>query len=217
MKIFGMILSPYVTRVALAARHKGLKHDVTMPKDGTKTPAFLKMNPLGKMPVMKDGATTLFESGVILEYIDAKYKKKRLIPADAKAAAKVRLMGAFFAEYVQGNVSPLFYHLDPAKRDNAVVEAKITELKKMLEIAEKMMGKPFAAGASFSLADCYAVPALYYVDTLLPVFGATGLLAPHKKLKAYAAKMRKDKMVAAVLREMDDAWAAWQQPKAQAA
>ena len=92
MKIFGMILSPYVTRVALAARHKGLKHTITMPKDGTKTPAFLKMNPLGKMPVIKDGATTLFESGVILEYIEDKWPQPPLLPRDPYARARARMI-----------------------------------------------------------------------------------------------------------------------------
>jgi glutathione S-transferase len=217
MKIFGTILSPYVARLVLAARRKGLKHDLVMPKDGTKTPAFLKMNPLGKMPVIKDGTTTLFESGVILEYIDAKYKKKRLIPADAKAAAKVRMIGAVFAEYVQENVSALFYHLDPAKRDKAVVKAKIAELDRVLAVAEKLAGKPFAAGSSFSLADCYAVPALFYAEAMVPLFGGPSPLKAHKKLSAYLTKARKDKLMSGVLREIEAEWIEWQKPKAKAA
>ncbi len=217
MKIFGAILSPYVARVPLALRHKGVTHEITMPKDGTKSPAFLKMNPLGKMPVMKDGATVLFESGVILEYIDAKHKKKRIIPADAKAAAKVRLVGALFGEYVQPNIGSLFYQLDPAKRDHALVTAKIEEIGRLLDIAEKMIGKPYAAGKAFSIADCYAAPALFFADSMLPVFGVERPLARFKKLSAYLAKARKDKVIGSVLRDMDAAWAAWNAPKTQAA
>ena len=91
MDIYGSILSPFVARCILAARFKGIKHTFSMPKDGIKSPAFLKLNPLGKMPAMKDGKLTLFESSVIAEYINGKSKKKPLVPSAAKAAAKVRL------------------------------------------------------------------------------------------------------------------------------
>ena len=81
MEIYGGILSPYVARCVLAARLKGIKHSLTLPKDGIKSPAFLKLNPLGKMPAMKDGKLVLFESNVIVEYINGKSKKTPLVPA----------------------------------------------------------------------------------------------------------------------------------------
>ena len=73
MKIYGAILSPYVCRVLMTLRHKGIKHDVEMPADKLKSPDYLKLNPIGKIPTMKDGATILPESGVIVEYLDTKY------------------------------------------------------------------------------------------------------------------------------------------------
>lgn len=204
MDIYGVVYSPYMARVVLAARYKGIKHKISMPKDGTKTPAFLKMNPLGKMPTLKDGKTVVFESGVILDYLDAKYKKKPIIPSAAKAVAQTRLVAAIFAEYVQPNAFALWPQADPAKRDQAAVATAMASVEKALDVAEKVLvGKPFAAGAKFSLADCYAVPALFFLHFLVPQFGVKDPLAGRKKLKKYWAKVNKDKLTRQVLEEMD--------------
>lgn len=211
MDIYGSMLSPFTARVVLAARIKGIKHKVVMPKDGIKSPAFLKMNPLGKMPVIKDGGVTLFESAVILEYLEAKYKKKRLVPSVAKAAGQARLIGALFAEYVQAPVFPLFRHVDPSKRDQAVVDAKMAELNTALDIAEKMISaKPYAAGAKITIADCFAVPTLFWVLGTLSLFGVEKPLGDRKKLKKYWAKAQKDKMLGGLLKDMDAAFKQWQ-------
>jgi len=204
MKIYGVVYSPFMARVVLAARYKGIKHTISMPKDGTKSPAFLKMNPLGKVPTLKDGKTVVFESGVILDYLDAKYKKKPLIPTSAKAVAQTRLIAAVFAEYVQAGSFALWPQADPSKRDQAVVKAALESVKKSLDIAEKLIvAKPFAAGAKFSIADCYAVPALFFLHFLVPQFGIDDPLAGRKKLKKYWAKVNKEKLTAQILAEMD--------------
>ena len=124
MRIYGAILSPFVCRVLLALRHKGVRHEVIMPKDGIKTPEYLAMNPLGKIPTMKDGATVLPESSVICEYIDEKYPRKKIIPATPKAAAMARLLATISELYVQNPATALFRQRDPESRDKAVVEEK---------------------------------------------------------------------------------------------
>ena len=203
MDIYGIILSPYVARCILAARFKGIKHALLMPKDGIKSPAYLKMNPLGKMPVMKDGKLVLYESNVVTEYINAKSKKKPLLPAAPKAAAAVRLTVAIFAEYVQPPVLALIKQINPATRDQGLVDAKLMEIAKGLDVAESVIGKPFAAG-KFSLADCYAVPALFFLNAFLPRFGVKNPLGDRPKLSAYWAKLQKEKLTRTVLAEMGE-------------
>lgn len=206
MDVYGGILSPYVARVIITARHKGIKHKLIMPQGGLKSPEFLKLNPLGKIPTIKDGATVLFESGVIVDYLDAKYKKNRIVPAKASDAAKARLLAAVFAEYIQAPTLALFGQRDPAKRNQAVVDGKIAEVNKGLDVAEKMMaGKKWAAGAKLSIADVYAVPALFFLGALLPAFGVTDAIGGRKKLAKYAAAVKKDKLTSAVLGEMAEA------------
>jgi len=203
MHIYGSMLSPYVARVAMAARHKGIKHTLQMPDGGMKCEAYLKLNPLGKIPAIKDGATVLFESPVILEYLDVKYKKKRLVPSSAKDAAKARLIGAVFAEYLEPHVLALSKQRKPEMRNQQVVDAKLAEVSHALDVAERMLvGTPYAAGAKLSIADCYAVPALFYLHAIFPAFGIENPIGPRKKLTKYMARVKKDKLTATVLADM---------------
>ncbi|MCB2108101.1 MAG: glutathione S-transferase family protein [Rhodobacteraceae bacterium] len=206
MEIYGGILSPYVARVILVARHKGIKHKLITPEGGIKTPEFLKMNPLGKIPTIKDGKTVLFESAVIVDYLDAKSKKNRVIPAKASDAAKARLIAQVVAEYVQTPTLALLRQRDPAKRDAKIVEDKLAEVNKALDVVEKLLsGKSWAAGTKFTIADAYAVPCIFYMDIVLPSFGAADSAGGRKKLKKYIAKVRKDKLTAPLLAEMTEA------------
>src|SRR4051812_17104649 len=128
MEIFGSILSPFVARVVMMARHKGLSYTLTMPKDGLKSPDFLKLSPFGRMPAIRDGKTVLYESGVILDYLDAKHKKKRIVPAAPNAAAHVRLIAAICSEYLQPTCFSLFAQIKPATRDQKIVDEKMALL-----------------------------------------------------------------------------------------
>ena len=214
MDIYGSILSPFAARVVLAARYKGIPHKLLLPKGGIKSPAFLKMNPMGKMPTIKDGPTVLFESGVILEYMDAKYKKKPIVPAAVKAAAQARLIGAIFAEYVQPAMFGLFAQTDPAKRDQKVVDEKLAALTQALDAAEKLMvAKPFAAGARFTIADCYVAPALFFLHAIIPQVSSEPVLGKRPKLKHYYAKAQKHKLLGGVMDEMGEAMKAYMQQK----
>jgi glutathione S-transferase len=206
MDVYGGILSPYVARVILTARHKGIKHKLKYPDGGLKSAAFLAMNPLGKIPTMKDGATILYESSVIVDYLDAKHKAKRIVPASAKDAAKARLLATIFAEYVQGPTLALFRQRDPATRDQKVVEEKLAEVGRGLDVVEKLLsGKTWAAGPKFTIADVYAVPCYFFMSALLPEFGMADPTGGRKKLRKYVQKITKEKLTATVLAEMGEA------------
>jgi glutathione S-transferase len=216
MDIYGSILSPYAARVVLAARYKGIKHKLLMPNGGTKTRSFLKMNPFGKMPTVKDGTTILFESGVIVDYIEAKHKKKPIVPASAKGAAQARLIGAVFAEYVQPSMFALFAHADPEKHNQKVVDEKLIEIGQALDALEKLMAaKPYAAGARFTIADCYAAPALFFLHAIVPQVTSLPVLGKRPKLKRYYTKICKDKLIGGVMDEMGAAMKAYMQQQKQ--
>ncbi|NKB45451.1 MAG: hypothetical protein GKS03_14360 [Alphaproteobacteria bacterium] len=204
MKVYGAILSPFVCRALLALRYKGVKHEVIMPKDGMKTPEYLAMNPMGKMPTIKDGATVLPESSVIVEYINAKYPKKSIIPGTAKAAANARLIATISDLYVQGVVTGLFGQRDPKKRDKALVKEKLAETQKGLAILDGYLtpGGPWATGKKFTIADCYALPALFFVTLVTPSFGVKDPLKGHKNVKKYWAALKRDPMAKQAIKEM---------------
>ncbi len=205
MRIYGAILSPFVCRVLLALRHKGVKHEVVMPEDGIKTPEYLAMNPLGKIPTMKDGATVLPESSVICEYIDEKYPRKKIIPATPKAAAMARLLATISELYVQNPATALFRQRDPESRDKAVVEEKLAELDKGLEVLGHYLDAkgPWAMGKRFTVADCFALPALFFVQLTIPGFGVKDPLAKHKKVKKYWNSLKRTPLTKQVIKEMN--------------
>lgn len=203
MQIFGTILSPFVARVVLAARYKGLTYALTMPTDGIKTPAYLKLNPMGRMPTINDGGFILYESGVILDYLDTKYKKKPIIPRAAKAVAHARLIGAICGEYLQPACFELHKQRDPAARDQKTVDEKLQVLNQAVDVLEKLVAaKPYALGGAFSLADCYLAPALFIADVVMPQVGLDNPAAKRRKLARYFAKAQSNKYLKATLADM---------------
>jgi glutathione S-transferase len=202
--IYGRILSPYVARVVLAAKAKGIKYEVVFPKDGIKTPRFLKMNPFGKIPTVKDGKTIVYESSVVVAYLDAKSKTKKLVPSKAEAAAQVRLVAAVAGEYVQPPAIKLF-RKKRGSPDPLDIPATIAELQKGLDVLEHAMVKgKFAGGATFSLADVYAAPALLFAVRAGESYDTPNIIGKRPKLSKYWAAVQKNKMIKPVLEEMTD-------------
>ena len=205
MTIYGLAFSPYVARVALAASAKGMKYKITMPEGGMKTPEMLKLNPFGKMPVLIDGATSLYESGVIIEYLDARGKAKPLIPKGAKAAAAARLIAAVAAEYVQGAGLKIFRYWRNKTNDANLLEEIKAEIAKGLDVLEQVMARgKYAGGSRFSIADTYVIPALYFAVEAGAQAGVADMLGKRKKLKAYWKSIRKDKSIQPALAGMDN-------------
>jgi glutathione S-transferase len=203
MTIYGVPFSPYVARVVLAAGAKGLKYKVEMPADGFKSPAFLKMNPFGKMPILVDGGVTLFESSVIVEYLEAKGKGKALLPKGAKAAAAVRLLATISDQYVQPLGRRMYAQWKGKCADQDAQRAIEADLAQGFDALERRMAKAkYAAGARFSLADVYIAPTLFHMMGYAPLIGIADPLAGRKKLATYWQRLQKDKLVGALFAQM---------------
>lgn len=193
MKIYGSALSPFVARVLLACDHKGLDYSLEMPEGGMKGDDYLAMNPFGKIPTIKDGSTVLYESGVIVPYIDEKHPKKKVIPASPAAAAKARLIGTICDLYVQGPSLDLFRQVvGRGPKNKAVAKQAMSDMEKGLDILNGYIKPgPCALGKSFSVADCYAAPALLFVTAVAPLFGNKDILKGRPNVKKYWAAIKK--------------------------
>jgi glutathione S-transferase len=203
--VYGSVLSPFVARVLLACGYKGLATELTMPKDGIKSPEFLKLNPFGKIPTIKDGGMALYESAVIVDYLDAKYKKKKLIPAAAKAMGQARLIAAIAAEYVQPAGLKFFRMKRSNQSTPAEIEATTADLTKGLDVLEKVLsGKKFAAGSSAGIADCFVIPALFFAVHAAALFDVNDAIGQRKKVRALWDAAHKDKVAGKILQGMSD-------------
>jgi glutathione S-transferase len=203
IKIFGSPLSPFVARVILACDHKGLKYTVEMPEGGLKSPEFLSMNPFGKIPTVKDGSTFLFESGVILPYLDDKHAKKPVIPASAASAGKARLIATICDLYVQEPALQLFRQVvGRGPQDKALADKAKADMEAALDVLNGYIKPgPCATGSSFTIADCYAIPALLFVTAVAPLFGIKDPLQGRPNVKKYWAAIKKHPSASAHMAE----------------
>lgn len=209
MKLYGSIASPYVARVALAMHAKGLKvAPEAAPGGGIKSPEFLKINPLGKMPAIEDGGRYLIESLVILDYLEDAYPKPALLPSNAMDRANVRLLGRLTDTYLVPQIGPLFRNLQPATRNAGEVDAAVSAIRKVMSEVEHFVSAsgPYLCGASVSLADCAVAPSLQTLSFVLAMFGVTNMLDATPKLGRYAKYVTGDSVCAPVLTQQSEAF-----------
>ncbi len=162
MKLYGSIASPYVARVVMFAKLKGVDLPLEeAPGGGIKSPEFLKLNPIGKMPALDVDGKGIGESTVICDYLEDVYPKQSGLPADPLERARSRLVGRITDLYLAAQVGPLFRHMNPAKRDAAAVEAAGKEIVKVCGYLEQVMGAgPFCVGATPTFGDCALGPTI---------------------------------------------------------
>ena len=201
--IYGTITSPFVNRVVLACRYKGLKHEVYMPDGGTQSPELLRINPFGKIPTIKDGRTVLFESSVILEYLERKYPYKRLMPSGINAEGKVRTISAICENYVLSFLIRLFVQAKKHNPDKKIVDDSLRKMNQGLDTLSMLINPgPFAHGNRLSAADCYAVSALIFLERVGRMMDDKDLLGYRRPLLQYWKAIRKDKIVKQLVKDV---------------
>lgn len=162
---------------------------------------FLKLWPAGKFPVLEDRNRNeiIPESSIIIEFLDRHYPGAvRFIPENRGQALKVRLADRFYDLYVHERMQKIVGdRIRPAgDRDPYGVEQARSQLATAYGLLEEqMMGRGWAAGEAFSMADCAAFPALFYAEKVQP------FRAGHKNLSAYFDRLSARPSVARVVAE----------------
>ena len=198
MKLISAGLSPYASRARLAIYAKGLDIEiVTPPGGGAKSAEFLALNPIGKVPALVlDDGSVIPESDTIVEYLEDAFPTPSLRPASAEDKAKARLLARIAELYLMAQGGGLFGQMNPATRDQAVVDAAFEKLDETLAYLNVFMGPgPYAVGASLTTADCGLAPVMFFMGVFGQVFGRADLLARHPKVAAYAAHLPSNRHV----------------------
>src|SRR6266851_9652113 len=125
MKLYGMNLSNFSTKSRIVVYEKGANIELAAPPGGMKSPEYLKINPLGKIPCLDADGTIIPESEVINEYLEEKYPSPALMPKSPEARAKVRLMSRFHDLYLEPPLRALFPQMNPKTRDEKLVADKL--------------------------------------------------------------------------------------------
>lgn len=163
IKLYDFKSSPNCQRVKIVLAEKNLPYEIVpidLRAQQQKTPDYLKLNPNGKVPVLTDNDTVLYESCIINEYLDEKYPTPPLMPKDPAGRAKARILIDYGMAHFDTPYQKLRMELmkDAKEQNQQVVESAKGELKKLLQRFEAEIGdKPFLAG-EFSLVDADLLP-----------------------------------------------------------
>jgi glutathione S-transferase len=129
---------------------------------------WLRRWPVAKFPLLVDGERQVVETSLIIEYLQLAHPGPvRLLPEDPMAALDVRFLDRFFDLYV---MDAMQVAVDSALKRIPMTPAEGLALaERRLERAYAwldrwLVGKTWAAGADFTLADCAAAPSLFYAD-----------------------------------------------------
>lgn len=204
LKLCGFAASNYYNKVKLVLLEKEIEFEEELVW-ADRSPALLEKSPLGKIPYFEVNQGVLCESQSMVEYLEAAYPEKPLMPADPFGAAKVRELIVFMELHLELVARELY---PQAFFGGTVTDEVKTRVQKLLKrhakgFAQLARFEPFIAGAEFTMADCAALvhlplvsmasKAIYGEDVLadLPVRDYTKMLAE----RATVQKVNADRKV----------------------
>jgi len=171
MKLIGTPTSPYTrkARVVLAEKRMDYEFVVDVPYDAaTRVPAF---NPLGKVPVLVlDDETTIFDSRVIVEYVDNASPVAKLIPEDIRQRIQVRRWEALADGCTDAAVAIVMERRRPATMQAPEwIERQHAKVDRALQaMSEELGSKNWCSGEFFNLSDVAIGCCLAFLELRLP-------------------------------------------------
>jgi glutathione S-transferase len=191
-------LCPYVQRAAISLSEKAVPFDRIYVDLANKPDWFLAISPLGKTPVLKVGDRAIFESAVILEYLE-ETQPTPLHPADPLTRAEHRALIEFGSSVLNDIWG---FYVAP---DVAALDTKTKALAAKLTQIECRLGDgPYFDGEHFSLVDAVFGPVFRYFDVFDRI-GDFGVLADKPKVSKWRATLALRPSIKAAVGEDYDA------------
>jgi glutathione S-transferase len=166
MKLIGSLTSPYVRKVRIVLAEKKLDYQLTIENVWSADTKIHQFNPLGKVPclVTEDGGA-LFDSRVIVEYLDTLSPYNRLIPQAGRERAAVRCWEALSDGVLDAAVTVFKERQRPSEQiSQEWIERQLNKIDVSLQAMSDGLGEqPFCRGATISLADIAVGCALAYL------------------------------------------------------
>ncbi len=168
MKLIGTLTSPYVRKVRVVMAEKKLDYELVLEDVWADDSVIQQHNPLGKVPcLIMDDHGSLFDSRVIVEYLDTLSPVGRLLPQQGRDRAATKCWEAIADGLLDAAVTINIENNRKAAefRSQAWVDRQYGKISAALEHMEKTLDEqPFCMGVNFSLADIAVGCALGYLD-----------------------------------------------------
>lgn len=203
-ELFWMSGSPYAWRVQLALEYKGVPYASRRMDSGSgenRSPAFLALNPHGKVPVLKTGDAALYESVAIIAFLDRAHPAVPLFGHTAQEHGRTWQRVSEFENYTR---DPLVEIVRPllrgyAKDDPEAMRASAARVYDALGWMEQALSiTPYLAGDDITAADIVALPNIQMLrrvavrpEAIAMVLGLEDLSVRLPALGAWLARMEK--------------------------
>lgn len=172
MKLLGNDRSPYVRKVRLVLEEKRIPHDYVLAAPSDPAAGVAEINPLGKIPALvRDDGRPLYDSPVIVEYLDSLGTGPKLIPEAFADRIEVKRWEALGDGIADATVAISHdFRVPPAQRQSPEWHAKQQrKIDAGLAVMERDLGtRAFCHGNGFTLADIACGMALGYLTQALP-------------------------------------------------
>jgi len=156
--------SPFSWRVLLALEHKRLPYTsqlLQFDKQEHQSPQMLKLNPRGKVPVLKDGDYIVFESVAILYYLDTKYPQEPIFGSSAEEAGVIMRVICEFQAYAEPSLSKIVKAVfaDRVADDiDELTDAMHAVAREARTIEGRLSKEQWIVGAHYSASDMVIFP-----------------------------------------------------------
>jgi len=171
MKLIGSYTSPFVRKVRVVLAEKKIEAEFEIESPWTPDSRVPEANPLGKIPVLiLDDGTPLFDSRVIVEYLDNVTPNNKLMPAPNRERMEVKRWEALADGLLEAAVSAYLEAKRPAgEKSPSWITRQQEKIHRTLDYMAKELGEsPWCMGTHFSLADIAMGVALGYLDFRFP-------------------------------------------------
>ncbi|MEI6767317.1 MAG: glutathione S-transferase N-terminal domain-containing protein [Betaproteobacteria bacterium] len=174
MKLIGAITSPYVRKVRIVMAEKKLDYQLLHEEVWSTQTQISEFNPLGKVPcLIMEGGEALFDSRVIVEYLDTLSPVGKLIPSSGRERAEVKtweaLSDGVLDACILARLEQTWAGRSEQERSKAWIDRQMGKVTTSLAAMEKgLSDKPFCCGIHLSLADISVGCSLGYLDFRFP-------------------------------------------------
>jgi glutathione S-transferase len=174
MKLIGSISSPYVRKVRVVMAEKKLDFDFVSEDVWSAQTTIGESNPLGKVPcLVMEGAEALFDSRVIVEYLDTLSPVGKLIPTSGRERSEVKtweaLADGLLDAAILARLEATWGGRTEAQRSQAWIDRQLGKIDASLVAMSRGLGeKPYCSGIHLSLADIAVGCAVGYLDFRFP-------------------------------------------------
>ena len=176
MKLIGALTSPYVRKVRIVMAEKKLDFQLVL-EDVWNSDAILEANPLGKVPcLVMEGGEAVFDSRVIVEYLDTLSPVGKLIPPTGRERAEVRTWEALADGVLDASIlarlEATWKGRAEGERSQAWIDRQLSRVDAALAAMARGLGeRAWCVGNHLSLADIAVGCALGYLDFRFPELG----------------------------------------------